>query len=350
MSSTEIINPSNPTLVEAPLKRRLGQFFTTTNPFVNEAFVRWLKNIPAWDEMVFLEPFAGANNIVGMIQDLGYSNNWACFDIEPVNDADINASGVPVAELNTLLDYPKHFEIAITNPPYLAKNSATFRGLEYAGGEFDDVYKKALDVMLKNTPYVAAIIPDSFITQNLFHDRLHAVVSLACRMFDDTEVPVCLALFVPSKSEEMRQDFEIWSDNRWVGSYAKLQRHLACTAPDQRWKFNDPLGQIGLHAADNQQTASIRFVDGGEIPSNRILKTSRHITRISLEGLSPTALPKLIATANALLAVRRDKTQDVFMTAFKGLRADGRYRRRLDWAQTRSVLNEAFEQVAGASA
>ena len=42
---------------------------------------------------------------------------------------------------------------------------------------------------------------------------------------------------------------------------------------------------------------------------------------------------------NARLATIRKKTHDVFLTAFKGIRRDGHYRRRLDWALTRAIVD-----------
>ena len=51
--------------------------------------------------------------------------------------------------------------------------------------------------------------------------------------------------------------------------------------------------------------------------------------------------------ANELLATYREKTQDVFMTSFKGLRADGKYRRRLDFKTARAILAKAYELTMG---
>ena len=42
---------------------------------------------------------------------------------------------------------------------------------------------------------------------------------------------------------------------------------------------------------------------------------------------------------NAKLMDIREKTHDVFLTAFKGLRRDRYYRRRLDWALARSIID-----------
>jgi hypothetical protein len=49
---------------------------------------------------------------------------------------------------------------------------------------------------------------------------------------------------------------------------------------------------------------------------------------------------------NTRLTTIREKTHDVFLTAFKGLRRDGHYRRRLDWALTRAIVNAQHLQLA----
>ena len=325
-------------------KRLRGQFFTTTNPFNLDPFHKWFKGIPAVAELVLLEPFAGANNIVGMLRDLGYSNAWDCFDIEPVN-SDENATGVLVKQRDTLLNYPQGYEVAITNPPYLAKNSATRRGLPFPSSKHDDLYKVSLEVMLQETPYVAAIIPESFITQGIFHRRLHAIISLTCKMFEDTEVPVCLALFVPEAVKTDPSDFYIYAENRLLGTYASLKKHLTrFYGPGVPWRFNDPNGCIGLHAVDSQKCASIRFVVGADIPPDEVKETSRSVTRIGGD-IPASCVAKIVAEANKLLGERRESTKDAFMTAFKGLRQDGRYRRRLDFAQARELLNLAAKNV-----
>lgn len=323
-------------------KRLHGQFFTTTNPFNVDPFHKWLKSVPGYDaETVLLEPFAGANNIVTMIQDLGYVNPWVCFDIEPVDSPDENASGVAVVERDTLTDFPSGFSVVVTNPPYLAKNSATRRDLDFPDTPYDDIYKLALDVMLANVGYVAAIIPESFLTQGLFHQRLQAVVSLTCKMFEDTEVPVCLALFVPAASKPDSSDFTLYAENRYLGTFQELRGHLECFVGEGlALRFNEPDGVIGLHAVDGQTGPTIRFVLGRDIPSDQVKPTGRSITRIAC-GLSMTQAKRVVAAANELLESRRTKTKDAFMTAFKGLRKDGRYRRRLDFAQARELLNLA---------
>lgn len=329
-------------------KRLHGQFFTTTNPFVNEAFVRWLKHLnQKWNTPVVVEPFAGCNNIPWMIREMGFKNDWRSYDIQPPDD---NATeDISIEQRDTLADFPPGFKVAISNPPYLAKNSAVARGLDYAGSPFADLYQKAIAVMLDHVEYAAVIIPETFIKQNLFHSRLQAVVSLNCQMFDDTSHPVCLALFVPETEKQERDDFSIWRGNQYIGTYLNLETHLKAPSTRWAWRFNDPAGSIGLKGYDSTKGADIEFIPGDVIPSSSIKHSSRHNTRISLENLEPNDIPKLLLEANKLLKARRKVTHDVFMTAHRGLREDGKYRRRLDFEQARDLLDLAYEKIANAS-
>lgn len=328
-------------------KRLYGQFFTIANPFLNEAFLSWIENIPDIEHKKLIEPFAGSNNIVELVQQLnprGQSiyNNWSCFDISP---STLNCvPEYPIQQLDTITNFPNGYDIAITNPPYLAKNSATRRNLTYIGEPYDDLYKKALSVMLKHCNYVAAIIPESFITSNLFHDRLEKVVSLTCKMFDDTNCPVCLAMFSPVE-ETIPNDFIIYRNNRRLGTYQELKNYLFTnTYKKEIWKMNDKKGSIGVCCVDNCREASIYFMPGENINEKDIKISSRAYTRIS--GL-PNKIDKevFIQKCNEKLLNYRTLTQDVFLTSFKGLRKDGCYRRRIDFKTIKSIMSEVLEEM-----
>lgn len=324
------------------LKRLHGQFFTTTNPFSNRLFCQWARLIPDFSSQTLLEPFAGACNIVAMMRELGHRHEWACFDIDPPTPAP-DPHAPPVSRQDTLANFPQGFTVIATNPPYLARNSASRRGLPFPQTEHDDLYKHALAVMLNNCPYVAAVIPESFLTCGLFHARLYGVVSLTCRMFEDTEIPVCLALFTPTK-QARGKDFWLYQENVKLGTYAKLR---AAIEPFQGkglpWRFNDPHGNIALFALDNHREASIRFAPGADIDHHLVSSASRSNTRISCEGLQLSLAQRdaLIAQANRILSERRALTHDTLMTPFMGLRDDGKFRRRLDYKQAREILNLA---------
>ena len=326
-------------------KREYGQFFTTVNPFNIDIFYKWMK-LFINDEIELLEPFAGSCNICNMIKDLGYDNNWKCYDIDPVPEE--RSDGYDVEVRDTIKDFPKGFTAAITNPPYLYKASAKRRGISLKV-KYDDLYKDSLDVMLNNLDYVAAIIPESFITANLFHDRLYAVVSLTCKMFADTECPVCLALFVPKEEkinlELEENDFLLYRQNELLNSFNNIKNNLIISSYNKiNWKMNDKKGTVGIKCADNTKENSIIFVRGETIDENKIKVSSRSITRVS--GLPDDIdLDLFIETCNNVLEEYRAETFDIFLTSFKGLREDSLYRRRLDFKTAKNIMNIAMEII-----
>lgn len=318
-------------------KREKGQYFTRGNPFGGKLFAKWARGL---GDSEILEPFAGACHIPKSLAELGYGNAWRCFDLEPPKRTE---AGMKVERRDTLADFPKGFKAAATNPPYLAKNSAARRKIAYpkeAEG-FDDLYKAALAKMLENVERVAAIVPESFLTQGQFEERLFGVASLSGRLFEDTEHPVCLALFVPA--EEAPADYEIWRDDERLG----LSRELRAARPQPKarggWKFNDPKGAVGIRCVDGTSGDSIEFVEGAEVDPAKVKPTSRLATRASPKGgLSAGDAKRVAEEAGKILKAYRAATADVEMTSFKGLRSDGRYRRRLDYELARDILDEAL--------
>jgi hypothetical protein len=315
-------------------KKANGQFFTTTNPFSHNLFLEWFGNIPKKHTTKILEPFAGCGNIIKMIKDIGFKNDWHCFDLQPPTDNN------HIQKRDTIKHYPKGFHVAITNPPYLARNSATRSGLAFPTTKYDDLYKVCLEIMLNNNKYVAAIIPESFITSSLFQDRLYGVISLTYKMFDDTDCPVCLALF----NNKKQKDFIVYSDDKKIGYYNKMKKNLLKSTIKLDLSFNSPTGQIGLYGVDNTKTDSIRFVLGSNINPDIIKPTSRAITRIKVNN-NDINYQKFINQANNNLEKFRQTTHDIFLTSFKGLREDNKYRRRLDYKSARNILNITYKEM-----
>ena len=81
-----------------------------------------------------LEPFAGSNNIINALQELNLCSQFSSFDIFAADNE--------VKQQDTIKSFPEGFEVSITNPPWLARNSATRRGLPFAQSNFDDLYKQ----------------------------------------------------------------------------------------------------------------------------------------------------------------------------------------------------------------
>ena len=319
-------------------KRASGRYYTRGNPFQLEPFQTWAKASDL-EQQAALEPFAGAKDIPQLIDAANLQcPDWALFDIEP--------SAAGVVQRDTLADFPKGFDVCITNPPWLARNSATRRGLPFPElTRHDDLYKYALEQCLTHCGWVAAIIPEAFIRSGLFLERLHDFISLVPQtqgkteaknntrdtsyMFDDTEHPVGLALFAPHSTS----DVKVWRNNQLLGGINELRRHLPQPSSNRSIVFNAPNGNLGLIAIDNTVSASIRFCPPEELKDYPIRVHCRSITKIGV----PWDVD--IDMLNARLGTIREKTHDVFLTAFKGIRRDGHYRRRLDWALSRAIVD-----------
>ena len=312
------------------LKRQTGVYYTEQNPFNHPLFLDWYSSIS--QPTIVVEPFAGSCNIPLLLKNIGIEPKWQCYDISPIRD-----TGYIIVKRDSIANMPKG-RIIITNPPYLAKNSAKRRGLDYPDTAYQDVYLYCLEKMLTASKYVAAILPESFITSNLFQERLYGIVSLAGDYFMDTNCPVCLALFVPDRTKT----FQIYRSEQYLGDYQSIIQTLSFkTSPYETvWKFNCPSGAIGVQCIDTTRDY-IRFLSGEEIAKERILQSSRSYTRI--DGL-PLGVDraKFLSLCNSILTDYRGSTHDILLTSFKGKRTDGHYRRRIDFGTIKSIMDTAL--------
>ena len=326
------------------IKRSNGIFYTEETPFKYKQVEEWLATIPEIynTQVEMLEPFAGSNNLPRLFHE-EFPNlkvNWVCFDKRrPEHNT------YPKAEVliqDTIKDFPQGYKVCITKPPYLSKSSASRKKLDYPkDAKYDDLYKVCLDLILENCDYAGVIIPESFITQGIFHDRIYSITSLNEKLFNDTECPVCLVLFVP-KSE----DFKIYCGEEFLGYYSDLKEKVnkLLDAPELSWKMNDKAGNISVICIDTQKKDTIHFQEGELISQDKIKISSRSYTRLS--GL-PNDINRedFIKECNILMREYRQITKDVFLTSFKGLREDGRYRRRLDFKTLKKIMNKAVERI-----
>ena len=343
-------------------RRSAGQWMTRGNPFAYEAVKAWLgeaiHNTANTSGMsTACEPYAGKLSLVRSLSDtypkLVSHLTWDAYDIEPAEQPDVD--GIIIQRRNTLTSLPKCYDIIVTNPPYLARNSARRRGLDFP---FDlvgtgiakpaDLYQIALDTCLANVSYAAMLIPESFLTSTYDKTRCSSVVSLPAGMFDDTDCPVCLALFTPHTTDDVRV---YANDGSLIGGlYEIKQRSNTLIGTNENEKtatynivFNDPHGDVALFAVDGTSGATIRFDRGDAIKPSAVKQSSRSLTRISRsDGVAIS--DDTIAMANDIIKKWREETNDVTMTAFKGVRRDGRYRRRISFAEARSILVKAIEE------
>ncbi len=156
-------------------------------------------------------------------------------------------------------------------------------------------------------------------------------------MFNDTDNPVCLALF----DEKASSDVAVYYDNMFVGHLRDLETKAPAQKLDRVVRFNDPQGKLGFIAFDNTREPSIRFCEIGEIQQYSVKVSSRFFTRISGEF---DDIPELVKQLNRRLDRFRKDTYDIFLTPFKGIRKDGHYRRRMDFALARRLICEELNQ------
>lgn len=307
------------------IKKQNGVFYTNLyNPFKHKHFIDWAKKIEIKNQVV-LEPFAGENHIIQLLQDVGVCNNFASFDINPKNK--------DVSKTDTILNFPKNYTVCITNPPWLYKSRARRLSLLFPETKWDNLYKYCLELCLKSCDYIAILIPASFLSSNIFLDRLNSVIVLQSKLFTDTENPVCLAIFDKYKVN----DTDIFIDDKHIGKLSKIKKFLPKQA-NSNILFNVKNGDLGLIAIDNTKEPSIAFCKGSDLEKYNIKNSSRSITRVSINGVK--IQDSLIFKLNNYLDNFRANTYDIFMTPFKGVRADGYYRRRLDYSLARKLIAE----------
>lgn len=308
-----------------------GRYYTEGNPFTHQSFKDWYNLIP--ENTPIVEPFAGGCNIPRLLTEIGFNADWRCYDISPER----GVKEFRVTKRDTIANFPRA-KVVITNPPFLAKNSAKRNGIPYPKSEYDNLYKHCLDLILCKSDYAAVILPDSFISTPEMKERVMSVISINEKMFSDTDYPVCLALFTP----QITNDFPVYIGNELIGTYKGLQGNI-CSDMRNEWIFNAPTGSIGVICVDSS-TPSIRFVSGDEIPPTSIKVSSRAFTRIS--GLPENiSIHKFISQCNEVLRQYREDSHDIFLTSFKGLRKDGKYRKRISFSIIRNIMDYALSRM-----
>jgi hypothetical protein len=312
-------------------KRSLGSFYTIGNPFVLEGFREWMEQVSPTTK--YLEPFAGSGQIKKLMKEAGYKRSWRLFD------ADLSVKGV--SHQDTIKNFPKGFSVVVTNPPYLSFHFAKRKGLavskEYFQG-YSSLYLTAAAAALAESDYIAMIIPESFATTGLLTQRLQHIISLPMDMFNDTEMPTCLALWGP----KITTDFKVWRCSKFLGNASQLRKPLATPLCANRVEFNRMDGQIGLKAIDGTTGPGIAFGSANIIPDSKVKVSGRLLSRVLIQGLDPLNAADVWRDANTRLDQWRKETIDFPLTAFKGVRDDGVFRRRLDFTNARALLSQSL--------
>jgi hypothetical protein len=320
-------------------KRSLGQFFTKKHFWLKEQVRKFIKDSHA---NIAFDPFAGNGDLLKAADSIGF-NHVIGMDIDASLKWQINDGLKNIPRIEN--------SIIITNPPYLALNSAKRKGIfQHAAQYFEacsheDLYMLAIEKCMQHNKFGVMIVPETFVNSTFAKNRLHSVTIIEESMFCDTEIPVCVICFDDTKKSY--DEIMVFKNDGYINTLGQLERMRKTPTKRIDIRFNSSKGQIALRAIDSTRMEKpIKFMPAGEIDYDvsSIKNSSRAITTIEM-AVSMTAIGKIIEHSNRILCDFRAATQDVLLSPFKGNNKNGKRRRRLDYLTARAILEEAHDNV-----
>ena len=325
-------------------KTTTGRFFTVKSSWLTAPVHEFIAHALSHSPRV-LDPFAGDGHLLAKCADV--------FNCE-INGLDIHHEKWAVNDSLRAIPAADD-QMIVTNPPYLAKYSASRKGVGAAVAEYfahtddEDLYQIALRRCLSAARFVVAIIPETFFNSAFPKHALVAVSVLEKNPFEDTDVPVCVACF-DTQQRDGATAARIYKADVFCATLGDIHRQRLPVARDARIQFNVADGQIALRAVDGTDPAvRIAFIPAADFhyARDKIKVSSRLLTYIALKNVPPEALPDMITRANLALETLRTTTHDLILSPFKGNNKAGVRRRRLDYALARGLLVGAMPEELG---
>lgn len=314
-------------------KIELGQFFTKKDVWLRPHIQQFVDSVK-FDNIV--DPFAGEGHL---LKPFTPKYNIKGYDIDtklawPINDG---LKGIP----------DHHNDLCITNPPYLAKTTATrfkrtgtYQYFELFP-EFDDLYLMGIEQCLRSFDYGVALIPETYLLHPKKTKRLISATVLEDNPFEDTDFPVVVIVWGPTE----QSDYDIYKNDDLLGTFNSLTAKIpASTKLDKSHiKFNDKEGNLGIICIDKgDQIGGITFTTPDKI-KGPIKVSSRTSTKVLVPDT--VDINDLIAACNDILSQYRKDTHDVFMAPFKGNDHKGSRRRRLDFTTARIIIENGLKHI-----
>ena len=325
-------------------KIKLGQFFTKATLWLKPQVKEFIKQSGC---TIAYDPFAGGGDLLRAAADILGFNNTKGLDIDDTLNWGINDSLLNIPSIDNA--------IIITNPPYIAKQSASRKKIDlskyFSTSIYDDVYLIALDKMLDAQKNVVAIIPESFINSSFKQkNKIHSITILEENPFEDTENPVCVVCF--DGVDKDFNDIKVYKNETLINTLRQIQDIRIEPNNSIDITFNTLQGWLGLRAIDSTDDKTFISFDYKENFKydweHRIKESSRHFSLINIE-IPKDKRKQFIEKCNDVLNKIRIDSSDILLTPFKGNTKKGVRRRRLDFRLARAIMEIAYNSIFGDS-
>ena len=323
-------------------KVALGQYFTKDKIWLKPQIYNFI--IESNCDIAY-DPYAGGGDLLKVAKEkLGFANVKG-LDIDESLNWQINDSLLAIPHVDNA--------IIITNPPYIAKQSASRKKIDLSKyfnlTDYDDVYLIALDRMLDAQEKVVAIIPESFINSSYRKkDLLHSITILEENPFEDTENPVCVACF--DHISKNLSEVKVYKNEKYVDSLKAINDIRIEPNYSIKITFNTLKGWLGLRAidsTDDKTYINFNFKENFKYDWEKNIKvSSRHFSLIDLD-IPKKVRSEFINECNNLIKELRKKSSDILLTPFKGNTKKGVRRRRLDFRLARAIMEAAYYKTIG---
>lgn len=323
-------------------KIKLGQFFTKATLWLKPQVEEFIKNSGC---SVAYDPFAGGGDLLKAATDILGFKKTKGLDIDETLNWDTNDSLLSIPYVENA--------IIITNPPYIAKQSASRKKIDlsryFSASLYDDVYLIALDKMLEAQKKVVAIIPESFINSSYKQKyKIQSITILEENPFEDTENPVCVVCFDSVVKEY--DEIKVFKNDKLINSLSNIQNIRIEPENSIKISFNTLQGWLGLRAIDSTDDKTFITFDYKENFEydweHNIKESSRHFSLIQID-VPKNKRRQFIDKCNEVLKNIRFDSSDILLTPFKGNTKNGVRRRRLDFRLARAIMEIAYKDTCG---
>lgn len=315
-----------------------GKFHTKGDSWLFPQIIEFIKST---NSKFVLDPFAGNGDMLNVIQrelklmplgfDIDQKLSWR------INDSLVE---IPACDSGTII---------VTNPPFLAKYSASRKGVitqvakYYADNPpYDDLYKIALTKITKASKNAIVIVPETYMSDQILSYLCSSITIIEENLFQDTTQPVCILAF--DGIHKKASDVIIYKNSKKVTNLGVLNDCKILPLNKYDIKFNDLSGQIGLQGVDlTKPEDCIKFMPLEALKYDRasISSSSRLYSAIKIPDTFYTK--DLPLKCNIILNSLREKSYDLIFSAFKGNTNEGKRRRRLDFYTARAIIEYAIE-------